>query len=109
MQANTILYFDGKIRLDSGQFFEELNGWNLDHCAQVGKFRAEGPSIMGVIQMTSFRLEHKQRGAQYWVAYRRVAGKLHKTYVCHRSELTRELIDAACRRLQEIWQDSDPQ
>jgi len=49
----------------------------------------------------SVRLERKRRGSEigYWVAYKRHAGKLHKTYVCEAYALDAFNIDYAAVRL----------
>ena len=49
----------------------------------------------------SVRLERKTRGSAlgYWVAYKRMAGKLRKTYVCEAEELDPYNLDDAALRL----------
>ena len=49
----------------------------------------------------SVRLERKRRGSEtgYWVAYKRHAGKLHKTYICEAYALDPYNLDDAARRL----------
>ena len=45
------------------------------------------------------RKERKQRGQWYWVAYRQVHNKLHKTYLCKSETLTFALLCAASDKL----------
>lgn len=49
----------------------------------------------------SVRLERKGRGSEagYWVAYKRRAGKLRKTYICEAYALDPHNLDAAAQRL----------
>jgi hypothetical protein len=56
----------------------------------------------------SVRLEPKGRGSAegYWVGYKRVAGKLHKTYICEAYALDPYNLDQAARRLLSKVADS---
>ena len=47
------------------------------------------------------RKERKQRGSWYWVAYRQIDGKLHKTYLGKSETLTLERLQSAARKLAE--------
>jgi hypothetical protein len=49
----------------------------------------------------SVRLECKGRGSEagYWVAYKRIAGKLRKAYICEAYALDPYNLDEAARRL----------
>ena len=49
----------------------------------------------------SVRLERKGRGSEagYWVAYKRCAGKLRKTYICEAYALDPHNLDQAAQRL----------
>lgn len=48
------------------------------------------------------RKERKQRGQWYWVAYRQVHNKLHKTYLCKSEALTLALLCAASEKLSRV-------
>jgi hypothetical protein len=70
----------------------------LDALIAAGSFLYKADA--GVIHV---RLERKVRGSTdgYWVAYKRLRGRLHKTYLCEASALDPYNLEAAARRLLE--------
>lgn len=75
----------------------DSNAWHAwlaaaDHCSfhlrdEAGDFTA--------------RKEHKQRGGDYWVAYRQACGKLHKMYLGKSENLTYDHLRAVAHTLEE--------
>jgi LuxR family maltose regulon positive regulatory protein len=47
------------------------------------------------------RKEHKQRGGDYWVAYRHVCGKLHKIYLGKSENLTYQNLRTVAQALEQ--------
>src|SRR5215218_657903 len=45
------------------------------------------------------RKEHRSRGGEYWVAYRKRGGKLHKTYLGKAEDITLERLNDAAAAL----------
>jgi len=73
---------------------------NLMHLLQVKAFRYEAE-----LGQVSVRLERKARGSSmgYWVAYKRIRGKLRKRYICEAYALDPYVLDrAACYLLDYI-------
>ena len=54
------------------------------------------------------RKEHKQRGQWYWVAYRQVHNKLHKTYLGKSETLTEAHLSAASETLAQAAEEHEP-
>jgi len=74
----------GSIRLDSAAWFAWLES------PSVGSFAypivdASAGWIAGYMTV---RKEQRSRGSQYWVAYRRCAGRLRKVYLGRSSQVT---------------------
>ena len=77
----------------------------------VGSLTA-GPNLLRLLSLKAFvyeaetgrvsvRLERKARGSSqgYWVAYRRIRGKLQKRYICEAYALEPYVLDWAARCL----------
>jgi LuxR family transcriptional regulator, maltose regulon positive regulatory protein len=76
------------IGVGSAEWLNWLNGHEIKSFAfqgTTGKFTA--------------RLERKQHGSGYWVAYRKLKGKLHKVYLGKTEELTLEHLTHAAETL----------
>lgn len=95
------LYDGYTVKLPNGAGQLEDIG-SLSHSATVARlvdvkaflYEEEGGQI-------SVRLERKGRGSEvgYWVAYKRRAGKLRKTYICEAYALDPHQLDEAAQRL----------
>jgi LuxR family maltose regulon positive regulatory protein len=69
-------------RLDTPAWFAWLEtGTTFAYQSPLGSFTA--------------RCEPRRRGGSYWVAYRRVAGRLHRIYLGKSDQLSRDCLDRA--------------
>jgi LuxR family transcriptional regulator, maltose regulon positive regulatory protein len=56
-------------------------------------------AFQGTTGKFTARLERKQHGSGYWIAYRKLKGKLHKVYLGKTEELTLEQLSHAAEKL----------
>ncbi len=61
-----------------------------------------------IVAMMTVRKERRARGGAYWIAYRRVAGHLHKAYVGGAAAVTQARLHALARAFLETANDPDP-
>jgi len=57
------------------------------------------PACGYIVGRITVRREYAQRGAAYWVAYRRWGGRLHKVYLGHAAVVTQARLEAATQVL----------
>lgn len=82
---------DGETIVDSPKWFEWLDG-------EENSTFAFYPGNSAVSNFSA-RREERERGGYYWSAYKRIQGKLKKTYLGKSSELTLDRLKDASARL----------
>jgi hypothetical protein len=101
---NKAIYDGYVVKLPNSQGdLEEIGGWdasgNLDRLVTAGAF-----VYITEAGRVSVRLESKSRGPLlgYWSAYKRIGGRLHKTYVAAVFALDPYNLEEAALRLLEL-------
>ncbi len=60
-----------------------------------------------IVARMTVRKERRARGGAYWIAYRRVAGRLHKAYMGGASAVTQARLHALAHAFLELADDPD--
>ena len=96
-QKSQAVLYDGQhlstsIVVDSREWFDWLE--------EASSFAYPVPDVgKGYIEgFMTVRKEQRQRGGQYWVAYRRCQGRLRKVYLGASRELTQACLDRVAQR-----------
>lgn len=87
---------DGNVQLDTPAWFAWLAA-ETSRRFSYGLFDREVGYIVGFMTV---RKERRQRGGQYWVAYRRVGGQLRKVYIGSSRAVTAQRLEAIAYQLQ---------
>lgn len=85
-------HLSGRIFVDSREWFEWLEE---ARSFAYPTFHTNKGYIEGFMTV---RKERRQRGGQYWVAYRRCQGRLRKVYLGASGELTQARLDQVSQR-----------
>ena len=64
-------------------------------------------ALLVILGVAIYRKEQRRHGGDYWVAYRKVQGRLHKTYLGKSADLQAAQLDAAAVTLTQAA-DSPP-
>ncbi len=94
----------GSVRLDSTAWFAWLEAATTTRFS-YGLF---DPQVGYIVGWMTVRKERRQRGSAYWVAYRRVEGRVRKVYLGHSEAVTTErLHTVGCRLHGKEGADND--
>ena len=86
----------GYIQLDSAAWF----GWLAAETTTRFSYPLFEPQVGYIVGFMTVRKEPRQRGGQYWVAYRRVGGQLRKVYIGSSRAVTAQRLEAIAYQLQ---------
>lgn len=87
---------EGSVQLDTPAWFAWLAAETTRRFS-YGLFDREVGYIVGFVTV---RKEQRQRGGEYWVAYRRVGGQVRKVYIGSSGAVTAQRLEAIAKRLQ---------
>jgi hypothetical protein len=94
----------GEIELDTPAWFE----W-LEAATTISfSYPIFEPSCGYIVGWLTVRKERKQRGHQYWSAYRRWSGRLRKCYVGPSRQVTLARLEAIAERFRQGGADERP-
>jgi len=86
----------GSVQLDSAAWF----GWLAAETTRRFSYGLFDPHLGYIVGFMTVRKETRQRGGHYWVAYRRIDGRVRKVYLGHSAAVTSERLHTAGCRLQ---------
>ncbi len=86
----------GCVQLDSAAWF----GWLAAEATTRFSYPLYDPQVGYIVGWMTVRKEMRQRGGQYWVAYRRGGGQVRKAYIGSSRAVTAERLDAIAYQLQ---------
>jgi len=84
----------GPIRLDTAAWFS----WLESERASSFAYPISDPAAGWIAGYMTVRKERRRRGSHYWVAYRRSAGCLRKTYLGRSAQVTSARLAAVAER-----------
>ena len=88
---------DGSVQLDTPAWF----AWLAAETTRRFSYGLFDPQVGYIVGFMTVRKEQRQRGGDYWVAYRRVDGQLRKVYIGSSGVVTTQRLEAIAYRLQE--------
>jgi len=84
----------GSVQLDTPAWF----AWLAAATTTRFSYPLFDPQVGYIVGFMTVRKERRQRGGQYWVAYRREGGQVRKVYIGSSGAVTTERLQAiACR------------
>jgi hypothetical protein len=86
----------GCVQLDSAAWF----GWLAAETTTRFSYPLFDPHLGYIVGWMTVRKERRQRGSEYWVAYRRRDGHVRKVYLGHSEAVTTERLHTVGCRLQ---------
>jgi len=86
---------DGTVQLDTPAWF----AWLGAETTRRFSYPLFDPHLGYIVGFMTVRKEKRQRGGEYWVAYRRVGGQLRKVYIGSSGAVTAERLEAIANRL----------
>lgn len=86
----------GNVQLDTPAWF----AWLAAETTRRFSYPLFDPHLGYIVGFLTVRKERRQRGGQYWVAYRRVGGQLRKVYIGSSRAVTAQCLEAIAYQLQ---------
>ena len=86
----------GSVQLDSAAWF----GWLAAETTRRFSYPLYEREVGYIVGWITVRKERRQRGSEYWVAYRRVRGQVRKVYLGRSEAVTTQRLHAVGCQLQ---------
>ena len=86
----------GSVQLDTPAWF----AWLVAETTTRFSYPLYDPQVGYIVGWMTVRKEMRQRGGQYWVAYRRGGGQVRKAYIGSSRAVTAERLEAIAYQLQ---------
>lgn len=87
---------EGSVQLDTPAWF----GWLAAETTTRFSYPLFDPQVGYIVGFLTVRKERRQRGSEYWVAYRRIEGHVRKVYLGRSEAVTAQRLQAIASRMQ---------
>jgi LuxR family maltose regulon positive regulatory protein len=87
---------EGRVQLDSVAWF----AWLAAETTRRFSYGLYEPQVGYIVGWMTVRKERRQRGGDYWVAYRRLSGQVRKVYIGSSGAVSAQRLKAIAYRLQ---------